>query len=170
MEKKSSNNILIIVLVILVIGLAFFIIYDKLLSSNNNGSIIGNDNSDLKENVLQNNDFISIFLGKYHYEEILDVVNQENGGYCKSFESFELLENGTYTYQGGETCGSGQTATGNYSIGRDKIYLFNDDCKIINMSGECNYPNCSPIFKFNYTITDNGIEIFTTSNTKLEKQ
>lgn len=51
-----------------------------------------------------------------------------------------------------------------------KYTLFNDDCKIVNMNGECNYPNCSPMFEFNYTITDNGVEIFTTGNAKLEKQ
>lgn len=66
MDKRSLNNILIVILIILLICLTCFIVYDKLLSSNNNDSI-------LKENILKNNDFISIFAEKYQWEEIFDV-------------------------------------------------------------------------------------------------
>lgn len=170
MDKRSLNNILIVVLIILVIGLTCFIVYDKLFSSSNDEDMIDNNNNGLKENTLKNNDFISMFAGKYQWEKVFDVENSENGGYCKSFESFELSEDGTYTYQGGETCGSGQNAIGKYSIGKDKIYLFNDNCKIVSIGDSCEYPNCSPIFEFNYTIANDEVKIFTDNNVQLEKK
>lgn len=175
MEKNNSNNILTIILIILVICLSAFIGYDKLIASNNNEEIVNNNeneniNNTNIENDKNNENFITIFAGKYEDENITDVEDQINEDRCKSYVNFELNEDGTYSYEGGESCGNVQTITGNYSIGKDKIYLFNDKCKVINIGDSCDYPNCSPIYEFNYNITNNEIEIYTTNNTKLEKK
>lgn len=170
----KKENIITIILLILVIALSGYIIYDKYnsnnLNNNNDTSIKenNNENNDKTNNTTTLNKFKNLFVGNYKYES----GKEEECGY--EFTKFELKEDGTYTYHSGVMCGSGETASGKYAIGKDKIYLFNNECKVVNISNSCEYPNCSPLYELDYSLTNNDIEIYfnNTNNKKViyEKQ
>ena len=180
MENKNSNKILITILIILVLGLSAFIVYDKLINTNkdiNQDELANNDNQN--ETTENNEDFLSKFVGKYQGGEDIwtkTACNGTNELDGTDYSYLELKLDGTYTFTYGTNCGSGYGAKGNYAINNNKIYLFNDECKItFNEEGteKCIYPNCDPLVILNYTETNEEINItydhYSGNNLKLEK-
>ena len=139
-----KKNIIITILLILTLGLSGYIIYNK------------TNTKDLSTNKATNQydeEMLSKFSGKYSYETIYDVFNSIINDFCKGYTSFELKKDGTFTYEGGETCGSITNMSGKYSISKEKIYLIDKNCDREDYS-------CSPLEELNYTIKNNEVEIY----------
>ena len=151
------------------------VIYDK---SNNKYEYVTDDWSNhLELEEYYNNKFnlkidLTKFAGTYKFGEKVDPAFCD--GSAKDYGEFlnlELKSDGTYTYTAGMNCGGGWNAYGKYAISEDKIYLFNDNCKINLVDGECGYINCENIIELNYSIENNEIIIKSTNDKlKLEKQ
>ena len=164
MESNSKKGliVLVVILSLLVVGLSSYLIYDKVLNDDNNkNNEIINDNIEeetIEIHIVSVSDTLLRFVGKYHYEYVYK--NHENiGDGCRDYANLELKNDGTYTYSYGGTCAGGYVANGNYSIGKNKIYLFNDRCNIALIGDECMYPNCNNVIELDYTETNNSINI-----------
>ena len=112
-----------------------------------------------KDNSIKVDDFISKFVGTYEYEYIYEnflCVPEEAGRKARYGITLQLNADGTYVYGKGGDCTGGTTAKGKYSLGRNVLYLYNDECEL---NEECQYPNCQKIIELEYEIIDNEINI-----------
>lgn len=168
METKNSNKGLIVTIIILsvvTISLTTYLFYSKMNEEN-----LQNDNKKTQNNEkLENQDITNIssvfekFYGKWEY------IYKYEGLDCEDYHKLELKNDGTYIYLYGSNCAGASEAKGKYSISKNKIYLYNDDCNIALMEEECGYPNCSKIIELEYTEKDGEVSI-TTGTIKLEKK
>lgn len=165
-EVESKSNIFKIFsigMIVILLALSGYLVYDKLTVQKDNEEKIAKYESDIKK--LQNDlkggtdnttnnctaetttiNQIDLLLGNWHYEETFD-----SGGLdCTATIKLELKEDGTYTYENGSTCSGGTSATGKYSISKNKIYLQNNNCQSIVSEQQCIYPNCKPIIELDY--------------------
>lgn len=130
----------------------------QLITENENSDVNDNQNSDLNndiDNKINNsNDFMLLFVGKYSYEKIYEDLDG-----CKQWNNLEIKSDGTYIYNYGMSCGGGYTLEGKYSISKNKIYLFNDNCHFVVNDNECVEPNCSTIKELDYTLVDGKVKI-----------
>jgi len=132
----------------------------NIITNNENLSDDKEQSSDLN-NIADNkinssDDFMKLFVGKYNYEKVYEDLSSDCN---KSYVNLEIKMDGTYTYSYGNACGGGGIAKGNYSIAKDKIYLFNDNCKFVSIDNECVEPNCSTLIKLDYTLVNENIKI-----------
>lgn len=158
---ENRNKIIITILSIIIVVLIGYIIYDKTTSLDINNEEANNSN---------NKNIISKFAGSYQYGEKINdsQCNGTNKLDGTSYHYLELKSDGSYTYQYGTNCGGGESATGNYAINNNKIYLFNDNCEIALIDNQCTYPNCNKTIELNYSQNNNIINI-STGSTLLEK-
>lgn len=164
MEKKSTGKtIAIVILIILLLGILGYITYDKFIAKDdtielqkqvkslnkqienlNDKNTNLNDNTNTSVNPLEN--LVGVWVYKASYT--MDVNNE-----CELNVKLDLRDDGTYTYEYGSTCAGGTLANGTYALGKDKIYLYNEDCKPVissSDSDECTYPNCETIIVIDY--------------------
>ena len=168
-KSGKGKNVAIIILIILLLGAIGYISYDKFMNKNDNETTIQNYKNNIKtlkneietlksnnSNAITNNP-LSGFVGKYAYEgtEEFDSVEKYADHPKKGIVAkLEIKEDGTGTYTGGMLMGDVEDAKGNITINKNKIYLLNDNCKEMVVSGvnrdECVSPNCNPIIVFDY--------------------
>lgn len=151
---KSSLFVVLLVVFMLVCGIML----------GNIDFSFNNDSENLNNSVMNDSEeFMSLFVGKYNYEKVYEDID------CKDYMNLEINSDGTYTYSSGGNCSSGADAQGKYAISNDKIYLFNDNCNISNVDGECMYVNCTSVYEFDYIIIDGKVKI-SVGGVELEKE
>ena len=183
-KKGKIKNVLIIILVLLVLSLCGYILYTKNIEKKDNQSASKVeqkqsekqkiDNSNKTDNQINDNENVTnekkinmIFddlVGAYYQEKTfpLDADNT-----CTAYAKLNLKNDGTYYYEASGSCHGGTIASGNYSLGINKIYLYNDRCKpIVDVppnNNKCTYPNCNDIIELKYKngvlIATNGVEL-----------
>lgn len=148
MKKK----IILLLISIVFIGILSYFIYSKI----NEDKIIDkyqddimkleNKISDLeKMNKESKNAFdISFIVGKYTYKK-----HDES---CDIEINLDLKEDGSYTYENSSSCGNNTKAEGTYSLGNNKIYLYNKLCEPVpdSTARKCEYPNCKNVIELDY--------------------
>ena len=188
-NKKSGKGLIpvVVVLVLLVLGLGGYIAYDKFsVTENGKTEKPTQTETQVEDNTIEESSISTV--NNNSTTTIKTIFNNLVGNYsqqktttdkdlsCTYYAELNLKEDGTYTYQAGCDCGGGIDASGNYALGVDKIYLYNDKCQPVtipkdNCEYECLYPNCRTLLDIEYK---NGILI--TSKTcggvklELEKQ
>ena len=103
---------------------------------------------------------------RYDMEEIIvtqeKIVNQYDNlvGIYEFSEGERIVRlainsDGTGEYQVKDTCGDSictyEDVVGNIGISKNKIYLLNNDCNLVNVGDTCDYANCKPIITFDYS-------------------
>ena len=168
METKNNNKgliAIIIILTIITLSLTAYLFYSKTNEEN-----LQNDNEKIENNEkLENQNITNIssvfekFYGKWEYSYKYEDLD------CEDYHKLELKKDGTYTYSSGSTCAGAWDAKGKYAISQNKIYLYNDNCKISLVDDVCTYPNCSKIEELDYTEKNGEIHI-SVGTVKLEKK
>ena len=183
-KKEKIKNVSIVVLLLLVLSLCGYIFYSATIEkkdSQNTSKVEQKhsekqtidtsnkteNNTDDNENITNEQKINTIFadlVGNYYQEKTfsLDANNK-----CTVYAKLNLKIDGTYYYETSGSCHGGTIASGNYSLGINKIYLFNDICKpIVDVSpnnNECTYPNCNTtieiVYKNDVLVDTNGLEL-----------
>lgn len=161
---KSTLFIVLLVIFVLVCGFMLGRIDFNAKETNEDNQYVTEDgdvvtdNNDNELQELSSKEFMTKFVGKYSYESLENegkVCNTD----CNNNVKLELKNDGTYNFSYVYCCGGGYFAKGNYAISENKIYLFNDDCKPVDVGNECAYPNCSPLKELDYTLIDGVLKI-----------
>jgi len=168
MEKNNKGIVtLLVVFIFTTLVLGGYLVYDKVLSKDN-----VNDNTNVEDNVITNVDtnldvFVAL-IGKYEHTHTnsVDGVPVEE---CKTFTELEIRNDGTAKHFGGQTCGGAFTSEGKYAITDSKIYIMNDNCKVIKKDDTCEFPNCRQIVELSYTYNDGKLTIFDNGNELTKK-
>lgn len=159
-EQKKGSKTALMVLAIIVVGLLGYIAYDKLISTNtktiespaNDTSITPGTTPTVTINDVFNSLVGTYTFGKINQTPKCDGTNNEIDG--TSYGELTLNSNGTYTYNFGTYCGSGYKTKGTYTLGINKIVLYNADCQPYyiseNENKKCDYPNCNQIIELPY--------------------
>lgn len=182
MEKNIKLYTIICILSITLLSLCVYITYDKLNNKENNQIEFSENNNQNEIINTTNENFIEKFIGKYEYKPNIDSnISEEDIKKCSpnvdvtfDIAKLEINNNDTYTFNYGTNCGSGYRINGNYAINNNKIYLFNDECKITKTeNNECVYPNCDALIILDYTEINKEISItynhYSGNKLKLEK-
>lgn len=158
MEKKSTGKtIAIVILIILLLGTLGYITYDKFITKDDTTELqkqvksLNNQIENLKEKDSNTNaDPLKKLSGVWTYKES---YKMDENNPCEINVKLNMKDDGTYTYDNIATCGDGTIAKGTYALGKDKIYLHNENCEPVIVSSdsdECDYPNCTPIIEIDY--------------------
>lgn len=160
-KNGKGKTVAIVILIVLLLGAVGYIAYNQFNNGNDNETTIQSykeENKTLKNEIesLKNeksngatNPFETL-VGTWTYKSSYDMGD---GGTCDINVKLDMKENGTFTYENTATCGGGTIAKGTYALGKDKIYLHNENCgPVIDGTGsdKCTYPNCEPIIEINY--------------------
>lgn len=165
--KKCQGKVGLIIIIIILLGAVGYLSYDKFVNNNNQDykseiNDLEEEIEDLKANISDNTTAntnpISGLVGKYVYEgtEEFDSPDKYTDQPEKAIVAeLEIKEDGTGTYRGGLLMGDIENAKGNIALGNGKIFLMNDNCNKMIVSGvnndECVSPNCHPIIVFDYS-------------------
>ncbi len=157
----KGKNIVIAILVLLVIGLGGYITYNEINKGKESDALVQkykDDNETLKNEVekLKNkktttaSNPLEALVGTWINQ---DSFNLDDSVPCNINIKLDIKDDGTYTYENSSTCGGGTRAKGTYALGKEEIYLHNENCNpVVDFvdRNNCTYPNCNPIIKISY--------------------
>ena len=174
MEKEKKSNTLVVILIIIIIGLVGFIVYDKVINKIEklDEEIIISDNIDKNgnnEQTQKDNEDGDTLIGEYFY-----ITDDE----IKSERLLDLMEDGTFYYFTGATCGN--LGSGNYEIQNNILILyfkFRESCtgelymaKNDFYTEDINIHSAYLDLKLEYIINDDKtLSPLTDTNTKIQK-
>lgn len=180
-EEKNTKLVVILVLsIVLTILSAGYIVYDKFIAEDKSVDTKCNDTKDSKTAILEYKDFV----GKYSYEGEFAKLFDNEGEYIGSgepivttlsdanmgkmaVESLELDASGIAYAKALNKGSDAYEATGKWYISDNKIIIINTNCEPQSSidSEEVEYPNCEPIWYYEYKVENNKLTLSSENNT-----
>lgn len=167
MDNKGLKIGLVILIVITLI-LGSYIVYDKLMKEDTKVCD--------KDNFKCDNDLINTLVGTYTYEgEYVEKEKNASGenkleddAYTSgkmAIEELVLNKDGTATASASNVRASGYNTKGKWYISNNEIIILNDSCNATVSDGKVTYPNCQPIWTYEYKLDNNNIVVTSKNNT-----
>ena len=82
-----------------------------------------------------------------------------------AIEELVLNKDGTATANASNVRASGYNTKGKWYISNNEIIILNDLCESTIIDGKVEYPNCQPIWTYEYKLDNNNIVITSKNNT-----
>lgn len=131
-----------------------------------------------ESNCTETENLVDRLVGTYSYKgEYVETIKASGGSKAinndkdawtsgkMAYENLTLKASGLAEAGAGNMNAGGYEAKGKWYISNNEIIVTNDDCKPIVMGKEADYPNCSPIWIYRYSIENNNIVITSDNNT-----
>ena len=155
MSKKGKVLITLLIIIIVALSSAIYCLYNDNVNKEStindyktNLNQLQNQVSTSNSNASTDTNILANVVGTWTYSD--KITDPE----CDIYIKLVLNNDGTYTYSNTASCCGGRSIKGNYSIGKDKIYLYDDSCEAVPVPASddtCQYPNCSIINSLGYT-------------------
>ena len=175
MNQEKNKNAGITLLIIIIIALLVLI---ALLMTGTIDLKLTKQEPNCPETATKAENLIDKLIGTYSYKgEYVETaktsggsktINEDKDAWAKgklAYESLTLKASGLAEVGAGNMNASGYEANGKWYISNNEIIVINDECKPIVVGKEADYPNCSPVWIYKYSIDNNSISITSDNNT-----
>ena len=159
MSEKENNRLVLWGIIIIVLGAALLCGYAVFARNNRK-------DEDKKEEVKVISVDYSNIAGVYVSKDAIlpeDGKKHEDGTEMYDYKRLTINKDGTAKYEEMMSRAGSFTSEGPVYVGKDKLYLVNDKCKEMVITGDfCSWPNCTNAYTFNYQngkITIDDIEL-----------